>query len=251
MTTANLIIDRAGPRTTLTLNRPHRLNALDAALVEELTAAFEAAARDGTRLLAVRGAGRGFSAGFDFTDLEHQSEGDLVLRFIRLEQLLQVVASAPFMTMVLVHGPCYGAAADLVAACALRIGTADTHFRMPGLRFGIALGTTRLARLVGTDAARALLSTSRVFDAEEARRIGFLTRIAAHDDWLELTEQATADATELSADSLSRMLALTRNAAAGDDSAALAALVNTLAVPGLKARIAAYLASLKQSAPSR
>ncbi len=248
--TESLLIERAGPRTTLTLNRPERINALHADLVEALLGALEAAATDGTRLVEFRGSGRGFSGGFDFSGLEEQSDGDLVLRFIRLEQLLQKVATAPYMTLALVHGPCFGAAADLVAACALRIGAPDTRFRMPGLRFGIALGTGRLARVVGTDAARALLTTSRVFDAEEARRIGFLTRLAERDAWPAVAEQATEESSVLSVDSLARMLELTRNSAAGDDAAALAALVTSLAKPGLKKRVTAYLAALEQRKPS-
>ncbi|MEQ1714110.1 MAG: enoyl-CoA hydratase/isomerase family protein, partial [Hyphomicrobium sp.] len=137
----SLIVARSGHRTMLTLNRPERVNALDAALVEALLAALASAARDGTRIVVFRGAGKGFSAGFDFSGLDAQSDGDLVLRFIRLEQMLQAVWSAPFVTMAIAHGPCFGAAADLVAASTIRIASDDTGFRMPGLRFGIALGT--------------------------------------------------------------------------------------------------------------
>jgi hypothetical protein len=58
-----------------------------------------------------------------------------------------------------------GAGADLVAACDWRIAAPATRFRMPGLRFGIVLGTRRFAALVGADAAHEILVTSRSFGA--------------------------------------------------------------------------------------
>lgn len=243
-----LIVSRSGDRTTLTLNRPDRLNALDSSLVDAILAAMAAAARDGTRIVVFRGAGKGFSGGFDFSGLAAHSDGDLVLRFIRLEQVLQAVWTAPFVTMATAHGPCFGAAADLVAACSIRIASADAQFRMPGLRFGIALGTGRLARIVGADAARQLLTTSRVFDAAEAARIGFIGEIAAPETWGERIERATADAGVLSAESLARMLRLTRGDTTGG--ADMAELVASISEPGLKARVETYIASIKPKAVS-
>ncbi len=244
----SLIVTRSGDRTTLTLNRPDRLNALDSSLVEALLAALTAAACDGTRIVVFRGTGKGFSGGFDFSGLDAHSEGDLVLRFIRLEQVLQAVWSAPFVTMATAHGPCFGAAADLVAACGIRVASADAQFRMPGLRFGIALGTGRLARLVGTDAARQLLTTSRVFDAAEATRIGFLSEIAAPAAWDDLIDRATTDAAVLSSASLARMLRLTRGETGAAD---MAELVAAISEPGLKQRVATYIASIKPKSATR
>ncbi|MDX2307389.1 MAG: enoyl-CoA hydratase/isomerase family protein, partial [Hyphomicrobium sp.] len=189
----------------------------------------------------------GFSAGFDFSALETQSDGDLVLRFIRLEQLLQAVWNAPFVTLALAHGPCFGAAADLVAACGLRMAATDATFRMPGLRFGIALGTRRLAALVGTDAARSLLTSTRTFDAAEAQRIGFLTSIAGPEAWDHIVAETAEAACVLPEASLARMHSLTRQDSGRQDSGSrdMAALVASLAEPGLKARIQGYLSSLK------
>lgn len=75
-----LLIDKTAAVTTLTLNRPDKANALDAALVEALGAAVEAAHHDGTRLLIFKGSGKHFCAGFDFGNFEKASEGDLLLR---------------------------------------------------------------------------------------------------------------------------------------------------------------------------
>ena len=107
----------------LTLNRPERGNALSPALVEALAAALATAAADGTRLLVLRGNGRHFCTGFDLTDLEAQSDGDLVLRILRVERLLQAIFHAPFHTMALAHGRVTGAGAEMLWPGVLRART--------------------------------------------------------------------------------------------------------------------------------
>ena len=235
----DLIVDRSGKTLHLTLNRPDKLNALSGPLVEALLVEIEAACHDGTRLLVLRGSGRCFSAGFDMADVSDQSAGDLVLRFVRIEQLLQGVAHAPFDTLALCHGANFGAGADLAASCARRIGSPDCSFRMPGLQFGLVLGTRRLAARIGGDAARAILGGSRTFRADEALSLGFLTGIVEPDVWLDVIEQAaTADALGVAS-----RLALYDLTISDTRDADMAALVRSAAEPGIKDRIGAYLAA--------
>lgn len=224
--------------TSLVLNRPDKLNALSGALTEELLAAVERAASDGTRLLVFSGAGKGFSGGFDFSDLETQSDGELVHRFIRLEMLLQAVCHAPMATLALAHGACYGAAADLVCACQQRIAAPGTRFRMPGLAFGVVLGTQRLFRAIGATAARDILGKLRAFDAEEALRIGFVTGLRSQDEWPAVMAEAESAAGRL--DAGARAMLLQRTTVDSRD-ADLAALARSVAAPGLKQRILSYL----------
>lgn len=235
-------IDRDGPVTRLTLNRPDKANALNSALVEALLAAVEAAYGDGTRLLAFEGAGTLFSAGFDFGGLAEQSEADLAHRFIRIETLLQKVYHAPFATLALAHGRVFGAAADLIGVCQRRVADPETSFRMPGLRFGIVLGTRRLANIIGADAARAVLSESRAFDAGEAHRLGFVTQITAKTDWLQMIADAARAAQVLDSQAAAELFAATVVDTRHED---MAALVRSVTRPGLKQRIEAYLASVK------
>ena len=89
-----LLIQQAGAVIELILNRPDKANALDAGLVEALLVAVARAANSGARLLTLRGEGRHFCAGFDFSDLDQQSDGDLLHRFVRIEQLLQAAPCA-------------------------------------------------------------------------------------------------------------------------------------------------------------
>ena len=228
---------------TLTLDRPEKMNALSAALVEALIAQVSGAAARGVRLLVLRGAGRNFSAGFDMGGYDEQSEGDLVLRFIRIEQLLQAVRHAPFDTLALAHGRNFGAGVDLVAACARRVAAPEATFRMPGLKFGLVLGSRLFASRVGGERARRVLQVSRTFDAAEALEWGFATEVASREQWAAVVEQARAAAMALPAEAAARLFAVT----SGDHrDADLAELARSAAQPGLKARIAAYLAEKKE-----
>src|SRR5690606_32673848 len=152
-----LTIDREPGRWTFTLNRPEKRNALSQALVEALIEGVESAHAQDVPLLVFRGAGKNFSAGFDFTGYEDQSEGDLVLRMVRIETLLQLVSGSPALTVGLAHGKNFGAGVDLFATCKLRYCTPDASFRMPGLKFGLVLGTRRFRHIVGPDHALSIL----------------------------------------------------------------------------------------------
>lgn len=228
-----------GATLFLTLNRPDKLNALSAAMVDALLAQVNGAQARGVRLLVLRGSGKSFSAGFDMGGIDAQSEGDLVLRFIRIEQLLQALRHAPFDTMALAHGRNFGAGVDLVAACARRIAAPDASFRMPGLRFGLVLGTRLFAERVGLARARAVHQVSQTFHASEALEWGFLTEIASQEHWEPVIAKAHAAAGALPADAAARLFGVTTPDHRDAD---LAGLVRSAAEPGLKERIAAYLA---------
>lgn len=237
---SELLRERTGTTLVLTLNRPDKMNALSGPLVDALLDAVGDAERDGTRLLVLRGEGRNFSAGFDFGGYEDQSEGDLLLRFVRIEQLLQALAHAPFDTLALAHGRNFGAGVDLICSCGRRLADPAATFRMPGLSFGLVLGTRRYAERVGGSKARRVLQEGRVFDAEEALADGFLTGLSSVASWpdaLDGTGEASARLSEWAAAALNRATA--RDTRADD----LADLVASAARPGLKDRIRAYRAA--------
>ena len=235
---SELLAERSAATLTLTLNRPDKMNALSAPLIEALLARVDAAHTDGTRLLVLRGAGKNFSAGFDMGGYEEQSEGDLVLRFVRIEQLLQAVRHAPFDTLALAHGRNFGAGVDLIAACTRRVATSDATFRMPGLRFGLVLGSRLFAQRVGAERARQVLQVSQTFGSAEAESWGFLTEVAPQDQWPAVIEKAQAVAADLSPEAAARLFRVMTDDRRDAD---LAELVRSAAQPGLKSRIAAYL----------
>ena len=229
-----LLRSHAGHVTRLTLNRAAKANALSASLVEALINAVEYAQTDGTRLLIFEGNGCHFCAGFDFSGYDEATEGELVLRFVRIEHLLQCVHHAPFATLALAHGKIFGAGADLVCACSTRVAAPGTTFRMPGLRFGLVLGTRRLAHRIGAEAARDILQTSRTFDAESAQKLGFITRIAAQSEWPALIEAARETSAALTQPARAR---LHEHTVIDTRDADMAALAQSASVPGLKERI--------------
>jgi enoyl-CoA hydratase/carnithine racemase len=234
-----LLIERSDDIIRLVLNRPEKANALDTTLVDALLTAVERASTDGTRMLIFTGAGPHFCAGFDFSGIETQSEGDLLLRFVRIEQLLQAIWHAPMSTVAMTHGGAFGAGADLVCACEQRIAAPGSRFRMPGLRFGLALGTRRLSERIGPKYARLVLGASAVFDADEALRMRFIDSIVAHTEWPQLTQTLYEAATALGPGARA---ALNRLTAADMRDADLAELVRSAAAPGLKVRIQAFRA---------
>ncbi|MAE04092.1 MAG: enoyl-CoA hydratase, partial [Porticoccaceae bacterium] len=75
-----IIYSREGPLARITLNRPEKLNAFNVELVDELTAAVSKAAASEARMLVIQAEGKGFSGGFDLSDIEQSSDGDLLLR---------------------------------------------------------------------------------------------------------------------------------------------------------------------------
>ncbi|NNF79310.1 MAG: enoyl-CoA hydratase/isomerase family protein, partial [Rhizobiales bacterium] len=134
--------------------------------------------------------------------------------------------------------PCYGAAADLVAACQWRVATSDARFRMPGLNFGIVLGTNRLTNLVGADTAHALLLRTKPFNANEAADCKFIQEIAERSDWPEAEDRALDSVMTLTAANFAAMTERTR---CSDRKADMAALVRSASTGSIKARIQAYL----------
>jgi len=233
----------AGDATRLTLNRPEKANALDEAMIAALLDAFAAAREDGTRLLILDAAGKHFCAGFDLSDLDDCSDGDLLLRFVRIETALQALYHLPFPTLALAKGRAMGAGADLFAACSRRVAAPGTQFRMPGLAFGILLGTRRLAARIGADCARRIQNETRTFDAAEAHALGFASDIVEEANWPAVVNAATAAANTLSPEATA---ALFRATAADTRAQDMADLVASAARSGLKARIQAYRDSLKR-----
>ena len=90
-----VIIEHNGSITWLRLNRPDRLNAVNAAVIEGLIDGLIAARDRGSDLVVFAGEGRAFSAGFDLSGLGQQSDADLLSRFVRVEQLLQMIYQLP------------------------------------------------------------------------------------------------------------------------------------------------------------
>lgn len=177
----NLTLTVSERVATLTVNRPDKLNALNAATIADLERAIgEIARRDDIGGVILTGAGKAFVAGADIAELSRQTPSDAKRRsaygqsvFNRFEQLPKPVIAA-------VNGFALGGGCELAMACHVRIASEVAKFGQPEVKLGICPGyggTQRLPRLVGKGRALQLLMTGEMIDAAEAYRIGLVNRI--------------------------------------------------------------------------
>ena len=168
---------------TVVINRPHRKNAFDAEVIGALHEAFETLeAADGVRVVFVRGAEGTFSAGADLDWMRRAStltESDNREDAMAMARMLHQLYSLPMLTVALVEGSAFGGGAGLVAACDMAIATRSTRFAFSEVRLGLVAATISpyVVQAIGPRRARALFSTARVFDAEEAQAFGLVDEV--------------------------------------------------------------------------
>jgi enoyl-CoA hydratase/carnithine racemase len=169
---------------TIRLDRP-KLNALDAAMQEEIRAAAAAAdASSQIRAVIVYGGERVFAAGADVKEMATLSYTDMVDRSAALQSAFTAVASIGKPTVAAVTGYALGGGCELALCCDFRIAAQDAKLGQPEILLGIipgAGGTQRLARLVGPARAKELIYTGRFVDAAEALAIGLVDQVVPAD----------------------------------------------------------------------
>jgi enoyl-CoA hydratase len=178
----------------ITLNRPHKLNAMNADLVDGLYGALDDAEEDRRcRVVILTGAGRGFCAGADLTGYGtlpgQESRGRIQTTFAvqqRIAGLIPRLRRLPQPVIAAVNGPATGGGLALVLGSDIRIAGASARFNAAFIRIGLSacdIGTSwALPRLVGAGRAHELMLTGRLFDAEEAARIGLVLESVPDDD---------------------------------------------------------------------
>ena len=245
---SDAIFDLKDDILTIEFSRPEKSNPLTGEAVELILETLTGRDSSDLRLVVFKGSGRNFCSGFDLGGIEAATDAEVLFRILRVETLLQAVFHAPFVTAAFAHGNVVGAGADLVCACTLRIAAPDTRFRMPGLKFGVALGTNQLRHRVGADAARRILLPSRTFDAKYALEVGFLERIVPIADWPGVMDDAVKVASTLASASVAEVLSITGVDTRAED---MAALVRTAGRPGLQKRILDYRNEVQASRVNR
>ena len=222
---------------SISLSRPDKANAMSGEMAEGILDAMHQAETDGTRVVIIRGEGRHFCAGFDFGDFESLSDGDLALRFLRVEEMLQAVFFASMPVLALVQGRAVGAGSDLAAAAMRVVATPGARFQMPGPRFGIVLGTRRLAYRIGAVQARQIQIENRPIEADEALSLGLVDALAEQESWDDVMADFAQGYSVLDADVTRALANVTRPDTRDAD---MAALARSAAIPGIKKRIAAF-----------
>ena len=186
MSAALVQYERRGPIAVLTLNRPDKLNAINAAMIDELGRALDAAeADDGVRVIVVAGAGKAFSAGFDLDMETGAGAPDPAAIRRALHNDLRIIMrfwDSPKVTLAAVHRYCLGSAMELAVACDLTLAADDCLFGAPEVRFGSWIVALLLPWLVGPKQAKRMLLTGddRV-SASDALGMGLISDVVAAD----------------------------------------------------------------------
>jgi methylglutaconyl-CoA hydratase len=188
--TTILVADRTiagGLVRTITLNRPERRNALSPEMQAELIVAMEQVVRDRCRVLVLTGAGEAFCSGLDLavlrtmtdaSDMDHRAHAANVARMFR------TLYELPMPTIAAVRGPAIAGGTGLATICDFTLATTTAKFGFTEARIGFvpALVSAFAVLQIGDKRARDLLLTARIFDAEEALRLGLVNEVVAPEE---------------------------------------------------------------------
>lgn len=185
-----IILEKDGPIATITLNRPEKLNALTKEMLdEELPSVInEVKTDDEIKAVIITGTGRGFCSGADVSYLAKRTEtrqadprwaklqplGSFALNFRKLEK--------PIIGAI--NGVAAGGGVSLALLCDIRIASENARFSITFVKRGLIpdLGTTyNLTRLIGTSRALELMLLGEYIDAQEAYRVGLVSKVVALD----------------------------------------------------------------------
>ncbi len=183
MTYETIFLDRKDHITTVTLNRPDKLNALNMLMAEELHHALAIEDQtDDTRVIVITGAGRGFCSGADLTG------GPSAPRATNAPSLADATFEAfqigkPIIAAI--NGVAVGGGCTMTLSCDIRIASEEARFQLPFVRLSISaeIGSTYLLpRLIGWGKTMELVLTCKMIDAREAGEIGLVNHVVPADE---------------------------------------------------------------------
>ncbi len=171
---------------TLTLNRPEKRNALNAALRRALLGELSRLRPDAAvRVIVLTGAGgRAFAAGADIVELNERSVWEQ-RQFLEELPIYEAIAGYPKPVIAFVNGLALGAGCELAMACDVRLASARAKLGQPEIGLGLIPGgggTQRLARLIGTGRAAKLILTGEIIPADKAAEWGLVDEVYPEDD---------------------------------------------------------------------
>jgi enoyl-CoA hydratase/carnithine racemase len=195
---APILTQRDGPIVTVTLNRPDKLNALTVDAWRLLGDTFLALSEDdGVRCVLLRGAGeKSFSPGNDISEFEtSRSNKDQARAYgAIMRRTIEAIGQCRHPVVAQIHGICVGGGMEIASLADVRICGAGSRFGVPIKNLGLVMSYSELSplvRLVGPDVALAILFEGTIFGADEALRLGVVTRVVP-DDQVAVEAMATA-----------------------------------------------------------
>lgn len=178
----HLELERDAHIATLTINRPAVRNAVKFAMLEHLEMILDELHRDLPRALIVRAAAPGFSSGIDLKEARDASTERVHARVTLMHRVLRKLRHLPAPVIVAVDGVAVGLGCELVISGDLRLASRASRFSYAEVRVAVPSPSHHLIWLVGLARAQDLLLTGRWLEAEEAERIGFITRVVDDPD---------------------------------------------------------------------
>ena len=184
----NILTETRDAIGIITLHRPQALNALCNDLMDEVTHAIEGfEADDNIGCMVLTGSAKAFAAGADIKEMAGKSYAD-AMRMDFITANWEAAARARKPIIAAVAGYALGGGCELAMMCDFIIAADTAKFGQPEINLGVipgAGGTQRLTRLVGKSKAMEMCLTGRMMDAEEAERVGLVSRIVPADDLLD------------------------------------------------------------------
>jgi enoyl-CoA hydratase len=180
MAFSNILVETRGPVGLITLNRPQALNALCAALIQELGQALDGfEADDAVGAVVITGSDRAFAAGADIKEMASRSYMDVYLSDF-ITHGWERISTCRKPIVAAVAGFALGGGCEVAMMCDTIIAAETAKFGQPEITLGVipgSGGTQRLTRAVGKAKAMDMVLTGRMMDAAEAERSGLVSRI--------------------------------------------------------------------------
>jgi enoyl-CoA hydratase len=191
-----LIIERKGPVTTVTLNRPQVHNALDREISAELNAAVKRINIDrDCRVVIFRGAGDTFCAGDDIKEITTWSNQDGPWQVRMYQETVNLIENLYPITIAAVDGVCTGGGLELTLVCDFVVATDRSRWGMPEINWDITPGwggTNRLQKYAGRRKAKEWNLIGALFDAQTAERYDLVNRLTTPERFTEDVDQLVA-----------------------------------------------------------
>ncbi len=181
-----VLYETEGPIATITLNRPAKLNAMNAEVIEQLSRRIaEAGADDTVKVVLVAGSGRAFCAGFDIAEEVEEGIGTALEWQPVLERdsaMTMALWSCPKPTIAVVQGYCLAGGCEVAMACDLVVAADDARFGEPEIQYGSGPVTLLMPFVLGQKLTNELLLTGDHLEAEAALRAGLVNRVVAREN---------------------------------------------------------------------
>lgn len=173
----------------LTLNRPKALNALNSAVVAELTGLLDEIAASDIRCLIVTGAGeKAFVAGADIAEMKDFGQSEAEKFSAEGNVVMEKLESLPMPTIAAVNGFALGGGCELALSCDIRIASENAVFGLPEVSLGIPPGyggIQRLVRIVGVAKAKEMLFTTNKIKAAKALSLGLVNAVSPPEELMD------------------------------------------------------------------